>query len=162
MTPEEMRDKAIDMFKKRFHCSQAVLAVGQEKMDIVNEEVIKAVGLFGGGICGTCRVCGALTGGIALISSLYSRGNLEEKEDPVMRPLGHKFIRAFEDLTREHGGTDCRDIARTNWQDKDQAKDFHNNPESRRKICIQLVGDTAYALGKLLDEEVVKKQEKVA
>jgi len=88
MTPDEMRDKAVDLFKKRFHCSQAVLAVGQEKMNIVNEEVIKAMGLFGGGICGTCRACGALTGGIALISSLFSRGNLEEKENPRMWSLG--------------------------------------------------------------------------
>lgn len=159
MTPDEMRDKAIDIFKKRFHCSQAVLAAGQEKMGAVNEEVVKALGLFGGGISGTCRVCGALTGGIALISSLFSRGNLEQRENPKMWSLGHKFIHAFEDLTREYGGTDCKDIARINWQDNDQVKEFYSNPESRRKHCIQLVGDTAYILGKLLEEEVLKKKE---
>ena len=158
MTPDEMRDRAIDIFKKRFHCSQAVLLVGQEKMNVVNEEVVKALGLFGGGISGTCRACGALTGGIALISSLYSRGNLDQKENPKMWSLGHKFIRAFEKLTQEHGGTDCRDIAKMNWQDADRVKEFYSNPESRRKICVQLVGDTAYALGKLLDDEVLNKQ----
>jgi C_GCAxxG_C_C family probable redox protein len=151
MTPDEMRHRAIEVFKKRFHCSQAVLLAGQEKMGAVNEEIIKAVGLFGGGISGTRRVCGALTGGIAFISSLYSRGNFDQKEDPMMWSLGHKFIAEFERLTGEFGGTDCRDIARVNWRDRDQVKDFYANPESRRKICIQLVGDTAHALGKLLE-----------
>ncbi len=157
MTPEQMRDKALDLFKKRFHCSQAVLAVGQEKMGIVNEEIVKALGAFGGGIAGTCRVCGALTGGIALISSLFSRGNLESKEDPRMWSLSHKFIQEFEKMTQEYGGTDCRDISKMNWQDRDMVKDFYSNPESRRKICIQLVGDTAFALGKLLEAEVIGK-----
>ena len=158
MTPDEMRDRAIEVFKKRFHCSQAVLLAGQEKMNRVNEEVIKALGLFGGGICGTCRTCGALTGGIALISSLYSRGNLEGKESPRMWVLGHKLIKAFEELTKEHGGTDCRDIARMDWQDNARVKTFYSAPDSRRKICIQLVGDTAHALGKILDEEAAGKR----
>jgi C_GCAxxG_C_C family probable redox protein len=153
MNPEQMREKALDLFLKRFHCSQAVLAVGQEKLGIVNEEVIKALGAFGGGIAGTCRVCGALTGGIAVISSLFSRGNLESKEDPRMWSVSHKFIGEFEKLTQEHGGTDCRDIARMNWQDKEMVQQFYSSPESRRKICIQLVGDTAFMLGKLLETE---------
>jgi C_GCAxxG_C_C family probable redox protein len=153
MSPEQMKDRALELFKKRFHCSQAVVAVGQEKLGIVNEEVIKALGAFGGGIAGTCRVCGALTGGIAVISSLFSRGNLESKEDPRMWSVSHKFIREFERLTQEYGGTDCRDIARMDWQDKEMVKQFYSNPESRRKICIQLVGDAALMLGKLLETE---------
>jgi C_GCAxxG_C_C family probable redox protein len=152
MTPEEMRDKAVDLSTRRFHCSQVVLAVGQEKMDVVNEEVVKAMGAFGGGIAGTSRVCGCLTGGVALISSLFSRGNIQGKEDPKMWSLSHKFIRQFEELTREHGGVNCRDIARMDWQDRGRVKEFYGNPDSRRKICIKLVGDTAYALGKLLEE----------
>ena len=78
MTPEDMRQRAIELFNQRFHCSQAILAVGQEKLNRVNEAVIKAVGALGGGVASSGRVCGTLTGGVAFISSLYSRGNLEE------------------------------------------------------------------------------------
>jgi C_GCAxxG_C_C family probable redox protein len=158
MTPDQMREKAVDLFTKRFHCSQVVVAVGQEKLGIVNEEVVKSLGLFGGGIAGTGRVCGCLTGGIALISSVFSRGSLEVKEDPKMWALGHKFLREFEKLTQEHGGVDCREIAKVNWQDRNSVKDFYGNPESRRKICIKLVGDTARMLGTLLEEEGVVGQ----
>ncbi|MFP5213242.1 MAG: C-GCAxxG-C-C family protein [Acidobacteriota bacterium] len=151
-----MRQKAMDIFKQRFHCSQAVLAAAQEKMGMVNEDVVKALGAFGGGIAGSGRVCGCLTGGIAMISSLYSRGNLEGKEDLRMWTASHKLIKKFEELTKEHGSTNCCDIARVNWRDSKAAKEFYSDPESRRKICVQLVGDTAYALGEILEEAADK------
>lgn len=121
-------------------------------MNIKNEEVIKAMGAFGGGVASTGRVCGCLVGGVALISSLYSRGNLEGKEHPRMWRLSYKLTKKFEELTKPYGGVDCSQIARVNWSDKEQAKDFYNNPEGRRQYCIQLVGDTAYALGEILDQ----------
>jgi len=127
------------------------LAVGQEKMNCKNEAVIKAVGAFGGGIASTGRVCGALLGGVALISSLYSRGNLEEKEHPRMYRLSYKLSKKFEELTQPHGGVNCSDIARVNWSNKEQTKEFYNNPDSRHRFCIQVVGDTAYALGEILE-----------
>jgi C_GCAxxG_C_C family probable redox protein len=121
-------------------------------MSCKNEAVIKAVGAFGGGIASTGRVCGALLGGVALISSLYSRGNLEEKEHPRMYRLGYKLSKKFEELTQPHGGVNCSDIARVNWSNKEQTKEFYTNPESRRRFCIQVVGDTAYALGEILEQ----------
>ncbi len=67
--------------------------------------------------------------------------------------MSHKFIREFETLTREYGGTDCRDIARIDWRNREMVKGYYSNPESRRKICMQLVGDVAFMLGKLLEAE---------
>lgn len=37
--------------------------------------------------------------------------------------------------------------------DRDQVKDFYRSPESRRQHCIAIVGETAKALGELLDRE---------
>ncbi len=156
MTPDEMRQKAIDLFKKRLHCSQAVLAVGQEKMNITDEAVVKAMGSYAGGVASSGRVCGALLGGVALISSLYSRGNLEGKEDPRMWFLSRKLAKRFEELTKDCGSVDCKDIARVDWSDRNAVKEFYSNPESRRQVCIRVVGDTAYALGELLEQEATK------
>ena len=33
MSPEQMRQKAIDLFMKRFHCSQVILSVGLENVE---------------------------------------------------------------------------------------------------------------------------------
>lgn len=156
MTPEEMRQKAIDLFVRRFHCSQAILAVGQERMNVKDEAAVKAVGAYGGGIAATGNVCGTLLGGVAAISSIYSRGNLDAKEDPRMWSLSKKFIKKFEKMTESCGGINCCDIAQVDWRDKEAVKKYYSDPESNRKICIKLVGDAAYALGELLDKEEKK------
>jgi C_GCAxxG_C_C family probable redox protein len=127
--------------------------VGQEKMNIRNESMIKAMSGLGGGIVSDSRgICGALLGGVALISSLYGRGNLEEKEQPQLRRLRQKLSEKFEELTKEHGGIYCADIARVNFMDPEQVKAFRRDPDSRRQYCIQVVEDTAQAVGELLDQ----------
>lgn len=156
MTSEEMGTRAKELMKKRFHCSQAVLAAGQEKLGISSPEVIKAVGLYGGGVSGTGEVCGALLGGIALISSLFSRSTLEEKESPKMWKLGHMLDDRFAEITSRHGGKLCRDIARVDWSDRDQVSTFYKDKNSRRKHCNQVVEETARALGEILEQEFEK------
>jgi C_GCAxxG_C_C family probable redox protein len=127
--------------------------VGQEKLGSVDPSVIKAVGLFGGGVAKSGYVCGALLGGITALSCMYSRGTLDEKENPVMWEAGGRLVRKFEELTAPHGGIRCLDIARVDWKDPVAVKEFRTNPESRRRICTQLVGDVAQALGELIDEQ---------
>ena len=86
---------------------------------------------------------------------MYSRGTLDEKENPVMWEAGGKLVKKFEELTAPHGGALCQDIARVDWKDPVAGKEFRTNPESRRKICVQLVGDVAQALGELIDQQSV-------
>jgi hypothetical protein len=126
--------------------------VGQEKVGKTDEEVIKAMGAFGGGIASTGRTCGCLLGGVALISSLFSRGNLEDKEDPNMWRASSKLSKKFEELCAPYGGTECRQIAQVNWSDREAVKTFYGAPDSRRTLCAALVGDTAAALGEILEK----------
>jgi C_GCAxxG_C_C family probable redox protein len=127
--------------------------VGQEKLGKANPEIIKAVGLFGGGIAGTGNVCGAVLGGIACISSQYSRGDLSEKESPQMFKIGSKLDKAFDEITAEFGGKNCAQIARVDWTDRDQVKSFYQGTDSRRKYCQQVVGETARVLGEIIEQE---------
>ncbi len=130
--------------------------MGQEKLGEINEDVVKALGAFGGGIASTGGTCGILIGGVALVSSMYSRGSLEGKEDPRMWSLGAKFTRKFEEIAKPHGGINCREIAGVDWRDRDAVKKYYSDPDSNRKICINLVGEAAYILGTLLEQESQK------
>jgi C_GCAxxG_C_C family probable redox protein len=127
--------------------------IGLEKLGVSDPSVIKALGSFGGGIGGTGNICGALVGAVSVIGSLYSRSSLEEKENPRMWAATKAVMKQFEDLTAAHGGINCCQIARVDWMDRDQVKDFYGNPESRRQHCINVVGETAKALGELLEKE---------
>jgi C_GCAxxG_C_C family probable redox protein len=128
------------------------MAVGQEKTNNRNELLIKAMGAYGGGLASTGLVCGALLGGVGFISSLYSRGNLEEKEHPKTWQLSTQLIKKFKEITQEYGGINCLDIARVDWNDKEQAKAFRESPDSRRRFCLKVVEETAIALGEILDQ----------
>ncbi len=153
MTPEDMREKATALFKKRFHCSQAILTVGLEKIGEKDTTAIKAVGAFGGGIAGSGSTCGTLLGAVASISALYSRGTIDEKENPRMWSCGKKLIAEFEKLTESFAGSNCRDITGIDWTDHGAVKEYYSNPESSRKRCVELVGEFAYILGTILERE---------
>jgi len=152
MTPEEMRVKAEELFKKRMHCSQALAAVGLEKMGMEDPAIIRAVGAYGGGIASSGRTCGILLGAIAAVSARYGKSCPEEKDDPKMWLLSFKLSKAFAQMCEPYGGTDCKDIARVEWRDKDQVKTFYGQPDSRRTICTELTGKLAKYLGELLEE----------
>jgi len=132
--------------------------VGLEKIDQKDENIIKAVGAFGGGIASSGSVCGILLGAVAAVSSLHSRGSLEEKENPRMWGVGHKLITEFDKLTEEFGGNTCRDIIKMEWSDRDAVKDYYSNPESKRNECIRLVGELAFTLGEILEKEQKRLQ----
>lgn len=153
MRPDEMRERAIELFKQRMHCSQVLAMVGLEKLGVNDPSVIKALGSFGGGIGGTGHICGALVGAASVIGTLYSRSSLEEKENPRIWAATKTMMRRFEELTAQYGGIDCGQIARVDWMDRDQVKDFYGNPDSRRQHCITVVGETARTLGELLEQE---------
>lgn len=160
MKPEEMREKAINLFQQRLHCSQVLAMVGLEKLGVSDPSVIRALGAFGGGIGGTGNICGALVGAASVIGTLYSRSSLEEKENPRMWAATKAVMKNFEEMAAQHGGINCAQIARVDWMDRDQVKDFYSNPDSRRQHCINIVGDTAMALGKLLEQEAERSAAK--
>ena len=153
MTPQEMHDRAKDLFLKRMHCSQALLMVGQEKLGMDNPDMVRAVGAFGGGIASSGKTCGILLGAIAAVSARYSKSRPEEQDDPNMWRVSFKLIKAFEEMCEPYGGIDCSDIARVVWKDKEQVKAFYSGPESRRlTVCAELNGKLAQVLGELLEE----------
>ena len=89
---------------------------------------------------------------MAALSRRFSKSNPDEADDPAMWRLSYKLTKMFEKLAREHGSVDCKDIARVKWNDRDQVKNFYGNPDSRRMtVCTPLVGETAFALGELLE-----------
>ncbi len=133
--------------------------MGQEKIGEIDETAVKALGAFGGGIASSGNVCGILIGGIATISSIYSRGNLDEKENPRLWSVSSKFMKKFEELTDPLGGINCSDIAHVDWKNKLEVKNYYVNPLSSRKVCIKLIGEVAYELGKLIEKEAAKDRQ---
>lgn len=76
------RDKAIEYFSQRMHCSQAVLAAYSEECGISEEQAFKLGSCFGSGMR-KGEVCGACTGALMVLGLLYGQshiGNQDERQ----------------------------------------------------------------------------------
>ncbi|MDD4239795.1 MAG: C-GCAxxG-C-C family protein [Smithellaceae bacterium] len=127
-------------------------AVGREKLGRGHDDVIRAMGAFGGGLGGYGEVCGALAGALAVIGLRYSRAAAEEKENPKMWSDAQEMVRRFRDEIVGQGGTiACRDIARVDWTNRDEVRAFYRGELVQK--CIGIVGATADVLGELLERD---------
>jgi C_GCAxxG_C_C family probable redox protein len=147
----EMRKIAIQkMALERFHCSQAIVWAGRETWGEIHDDVIRAMGAFGGGLAGNGEVCGALVGGLALLGLKYSRAKNEEKENPRMWQAAYELVSRFRDeIVKREGSILCRDISQVNWKDRDQVKAFYSG--NQVKECIKIVGKTADLICEILE-----------
>jgi C_GCAxxG_C_C family probable redox protein len=156
MTPEEMKEKAILIMNKRYHCSQTVVAVGLEKLgQEPNEGLVRSMGAFAGGLATTGHVCGSLVGALAVFGLVFSRSKEEEKEDPLMWSYSQEFLRCFREEIVQ-GSILCRDIIGVDWKDKNQIRD-HFKGETRRE-CLRITGETAKIVGEMLDQYLAEKK----
>jgi C_GCAxxG_C_C family probable redox protein len=114
-----------------------------------DEEVIRAMGAFGGGLGGNGDVCGALVGSLAVLGLRFSRARDEEKEDSRMWPFCQEMAERFRrEIVKNHEGIRCRDIAGVDWKDRDQVRAFYHGEKLAE--CGRIVGATARLLSDLV------------
>lgn len=155
MTPEEMREKAMKVFMrpKLFMCSQATLAVGQEKLGKKDWEVVRAMGAFAGGLGLNGEVCGALIGAIAAMGLKFGRAQEEGKEDRKMWGYTAELLKRFrEEIVKNHSGIRCREIAGVDWKNQEEAANYFKGEKFLE--CARIVGDTAKLTGELLERGI--------
>ncbi|MCB2214819.1 DVU_1555 family C-GCAxxG-C-C protein [Desulfofustis glycolicus] len=94
-----------------FNCSQILIKLGLELQHRDNSDLVRAVtGLgHGMGFCG--ETCGALTGGICLISLYAGKGTAEEQPHHRFELMIAELVEWFRDtVCAGYGGIRCADI----------------------------------------------------
>ena len=74
------RDKAIEYFSQKMHCSQAVLAAFSEECGISEELAFKLGSCFGSGMR-KGEVCGACTGAFMVLGLLYGQSHIGDQDE---------------------------------------------------------------------------------
>ena len=151
MTPEQMETEAHDSMLGGFHCSQAVMAAGLKKCGLEEEGLLRSMAPMGGGVAASGGPCGALTGGVAMIGRLFGKPKPEESDDRRMWKAAAEFYRRFEsEVVGVHGSVNCRDIAKVDWKNKEQVKDFYTGAGA--KGCAESTGAAARILGEVIEK----------
>ena len=73
------KEKALNYFSQKLHCSQSVIAAFADECGITEEQALKLGSCFGGGMR-KGEVCGAVTGALMTLGLLYGQKNAGDAE----------------------------------------------------------------------------------
>jgi C_GCAxxG_C_C family probable redox protein len=122
--------------------------VAQEKLGKKNDDLIRALDPFGGGLGCHGEVCGAVIGGLAAIGLLFGRDKGGEEADMKMWVYSREFLKRFQKEI-VGGSFLCRDIVQVNWADPAQVKEYREGEKALK--CKTLTGKTAGLIGELIE-----------
>jgi C_GCAxxG_C_C family probable redox protein len=98
--------EAKKQFEKGLSCAPSVLSTYSEQLGLDKELAVKIACGFGGGIAGTGRTCGAVTGAVMVIGLMHGQADVADKESgQKTRKLVKNLIDRF---TALHGSVECK------------------------------------------------------
>lgn len=102
------KEKAIELLKQKYHCSQALLGAFAEDFGLALKTAFKISACFGGGMRqGT--TCGCITGGLLVLGLAFGFTDPQDKElETYGNRKTEEYICAFRE--RMQGDIYCRDI----------------------------------------------------
>lgn len=111
---QHMSDVMFRMFElhqQDYNCSQILLQLGLEARGTYNPDLIRAMHGLGGGMGFSGKTCGALTGGVCLLSLYAGRGQGEEEAHNNFNLMIGQLVEWFENtIGAEYGSINCLDI----------------------------------------------------
>lgn len=102
-------ERIAGLLSEKFHCSQIMMRIGADALGLEEPDLVKAMTGLAGGLGGCGKNCGALTGGVCMISLFAGRGTAEEEAAPELEVMISEFLAWFEET---YGSADCWDIIR--------------------------------------------------
>ena len=106
------KQKAIELFYKRYNCTQAIFIAYSSKFGFNEEDAFKLSYGFGGGIASTENLCGVISAAVMLLSLKYAASNINDiKSKEIAKAKIQEFMSKF---NTNHAKLNCRDILREN------------------------------------------------
>ncbi len=107
---------------------------------------------FGGGMGSSGRVCGTLSGALAVIGYTLGKTAPKDRDHKLMWKLSYQLVKQFDEICKPYGGTNCANITRLSWRDHKAVKEFYTNPESTRQNCVRVIRETSEYLHDLISK----------
>jgi C_GCAxxG_C_C family probable redox protein len=142
------QEKAVQYFNNGFHCSQAVLASYADECGLSEEQALKIGACFGGGMR-KAEVCGACSGALMVLGSLYGQYDLADEESrQTANEVNDQMIRGFEEAC---GSYLCREILGCDISTP-EGKQCAREKNLFKELCPQLVANAVTVLEKIIGE----------
>jgi C_GCAxxG_C_C family probable redox protein len=140
-------DIALDYFKKRFNCAQAVLMAFKDELNVPERELLKISTGFGSGMAEMQLTCGAVTGAFMVISLKEGRSEVEDtKSKEITYYLIEDFVEKFTDINKS---INCLDLLGCDLH-TDEGRKLYLEKNVRENICNKCVKDAVNILEEIL------------
>ena len=143
------KEKALALFEQKFHCSQAVLAAFAEECGLTEKQALKLGACFGGGMR-KGEVCGACTGALMVLGSLYGQ---YDKTDPISREtadsVNNKMMEGFAAVS---GSYLCKDLLGCDIS-TDEGITYALEHNLFTEFCPQMVANAVDVLEQIIQEQ---------
>lgn len=142
-------EKAKELFKSGYNCSQAVLGVFCEELGLDFDTAMKLASSFGGGMGRMREVCGTVSGmfmaaGLAFASSSDSASEKGEHYKRIQ-----ELAKRFKD---KNGSIICRELLQGVESSNSPIPSERTNSYYKKRPCVELVGDSVEIFEQYLNE----------
>ena len=146
-------DKAKELFKQGYNCSQAVLGTFCEELGLDFKTAMKISSSFGGGMGRMREVCGAVSGMFMATGLIYGPS---DNSEPSAKGEHYKKIqelaKRFKDL---NGSIICRELLQGIESSSSPIPSERSSEYYKKRPCVELVGDAANILEKYIEENSI-------
>ncbi|MCR4963509.1 MAG: C-GCAxxG-C-C family protein [Firmicutes bacterium] len=148
------KEKALDYFSRKYHCSQAVLAAFADQCGLTEDQALRLGGCFGSGMR-KGEVCGACTGALMVLGALY--GQSDETDIQSREQANQVNDEMMNRFAEQAGSYLCKDILGCDPSTKEGIAYAREN-NLFMKLCPKMV---AIAVD-VLEEIIIMNKEKLS
>ncbi len=148
-------DRAYELFKQGYNCSQAVFGAFCEELGVDFETAVKLASGFGGGIGRMREVCGAFSGAVMAASLIY--GYSDPKETTEKMELYEKIRSLAGSFSEENGSIICRELLGLQQAEKSAAPEARTAEYYKKRPCAELCRYSADLLEEFIRSNPVEK-----
>jgi C_GCAxxG_C_C family probable redox protein len=141
-------DCAVKLFREGYNCSQAILGVYCDKLNLDFKTAIKLSSSFGGGMGRLREVCGAVSSMFMIAGLKYGYTDpknisLKQKHYELIQKLAERF-------KDKNGSIICRELLVLNLHHDSPSPDERTEEYYNKRPCTEIIKSTAAIIDDLL------------
>jgi len=145
----EKTEKAKELFKKGYNCSQSVLGVFCEELGLDFDTAMKISCPLGGGMGRMREVCGAVSGMFMASGLIYSSSDGSAENKAKQYKIVQELTKRFKD---KNGSIICRELLEGVESSTSPVPSERTENYYKKRPCMELVADAVEILEQFIKE----------
>ena len=148
-------EKAKQLFKEGYNCSQAVLGAFCDECGMDFETAMKLSSSFGGGMGRLREVCGAVSGMFMVAGLIYGYDDPKGQEEKTQHY--ERIQKLAEEFQKENGSIVCRDLLGLTEKKSEPVPEKRTEQYYKKRPCAEMVEMAADIMEQYIKEHPIDK-----